>query len=72
MLLTKSIWPYIVLIIISIMEAIHLMRQMMKYYRFTKKDVHMVFIDLIKGIQQGIKRSTLVRNDKDGYFEKVH
>ena len=54
------------------MEAIHLMRQMMKYYRFTKKDVHMVFIDLIKGIQQGIKRSTLVRNDKDGYFEKVH
>lgn len=32
----------------------------------------MVFIDLIKGIKQGIKTSTFVGNDKDGYSEKVH
>ncbi|XP_021753838.1 uncharacterized protein LOC110719247 [Chenopodium quinoa] len=32
----------------STMEAFHLIRQMMEFYRVKKKDIHMVFIDLEK------------------------
>ena len=54
------------------MKAIHLMRQMMKYYRDIKKDFQMVFVDLGKSIRQGTKRSTLVGNNKERDSQEIY
>lgn len=46
------------------MEAIHFMVQMTRCYRDRKSDVTYGFYWLEKNIQQDIKSSTLVGNDK--------
>ena len=49
----------------STIEAIHLMRQMIEYYKARKRDLHIVFLTWIN-IEQGTKGCTLVDNDKKG------
>ena len=43
----------------------------MEYYKARKSDLLMFSINL-KKIQQGIKRSTFVGNDKEGYSQEIH
>ena len=40
------------------MEAIHLIRQIMEYYRANKRDLHMIFINLEK-VYDNIPREVL-------------
>ena len=49
----------------SAMEAIHLKRQMIEYYRLKKETCTRIFYWLSKSIHLGIKRCTLVDNNKE-------
>lgn len=47
------------------------MRQMMKYYRARKGDLHMVFITLNTTRYQELKRNILADKDKE-LFQEIH